>query len=66
MVAGWLGAQELLLGRVLTVDEVLARIEAVTVDDIRRIAGELLAPQRGVLAAVGPFEDDSVFAGLLP
>ena len=37
-VAGWLGGQELLLGGVHTVDEVVALLEAVTVDDLRRVA----------------------------
>jgi predicted Zn-dependent peptidase len=64
-VAGWLGSQELLLGRILTVDEVVQRIDAVTIDDVRRVTREVLDPAKANLAAVGPFEDDSVFAGLI-
>src|SRR5690606_15844730 len=64
-VAGWLGAQELLLGKVLTVDEVIERIDAVTRDDVLRVGADLLRPDRAVLAAVGPFEDDAVFEGLI-
>ncbi len=63
-VAGWLGSQELLLGSILTVDEVIARIDAVTGDDVLRVGAELLQPEKVTLAAVGPFEDDSVFSGL--
>jgi len=64
-VAGWLGSQELLLGELKTVDEVAELIEAVTHDDIMRVALEILPPSRAVIAAVGPFEDDAVFEGLI-
>ncbi len=64
-VAGWMGGQELLLGEMLTVDEVVARIDAVTRDDLARVGAELLRPSAAALAAVGPFEDDQAFAGLL-
>ena len=46
---------ELLHGEVLDVDEVLARIEAVDVDDVGRVATEVLGAEP-VLAVVGPFE----------
>lgn len=64
-VAGWLGSQELLLGEILTVDEVVRRFEAVTLDDLVRVGSEYLDPARAVIAAVGPFEDSSPFDGLL-
>ncbi|MCC7365690.1 MAG: insulinase family protein [Dehalococcoidia bacterium] len=64
-VAGWIGSQQLLLDEILTVDEAVARIEAVTMDDVLRVGRELLRPQRASIAAVGPFEDDALFAGLL-
>lgn len=64
-VAGWLGSQELLLGDILTVDEAVERIDAVTRDDVLRVGRELLRPDNAVLAAVGPFEDDATFAGLI-
>jgi predicted Zn-dependent peptidase len=64
-VAGWLGSQELLLSEILTVDDVVKRINAVTIDDVLRVGRELLQPGLASLAAVGPFEDDATFAGLL-
>jgi predicted Zn-dependent peptidase len=64
-VAGWIGAQELLLGEVLTVDEVVARIDAVTRDDLVRVGDGLFRLDHAALAAVGPFEDDAAFTGLL-
>jgi len=52
-----LGKSELVYGELLTVDEVIARIDAVTVDDVQAVAFELL---RGpvALAAIGPYDDD--------
>jgi predicted Zn-dependent peptidase len=52
-----LGKSELSYGELLTVDEILARIDAVTVDDVQAVAFELLrAPL--ALAAIGPYDDD--------
>ncbi|HET8683269.1 MAG TPA: pitrilysin family protein [Micromonosporaceae bacterium] len=51
-----LGKGELLYGELLTVDEMLARADAVTPDQIRTIARDLLAQPRS-LAVIGPFED---------
>jgi predicted Zn-dependent peptidase len=64
-VAGWLGGQELLLGRVYSVDEAVAFLEAVTVDDMRRVAADLLVTDQLYLALVGPFRSDKRFAPLL-
>jgi predicted Zn-dependent peptidase len=50
-----LGKGELAHGEVLPVDETLARIDAVTLDDVNRMASELLG-QPLSLGAVGPFE----------
>jgi predicted Zn-dependent peptidase len=52
---GRIGAAQLLYHEVLPVDEVLARIEAVTLDDVRAVAGELAAAPRS-LSVVGPFD----------
>lgn len=63
--AGWAGAQELLLGRVRSIDEVVATIEAITPGDILRVAQSLLVPQRLSLAVVGPFRSHRPFQKLL-
>jgi predicted Zn-dependent peptidase len=47
----------------LTVDEVEARIDAVTVDDLAELAGELLTPER--LSAAGIGAEESVFRAAL-
>ncbi len=53
-VAGWTGTQLLLLGRILTVDEVTAIVDGITAADLRRVAQAVLVPQRLNLAVVGP------------
>jgi predicted Zn-dependent peptidase len=41
---------------ILSLDELVARIDSVTEDDIRKLSELLFAPDRQVLAVVGPFE----------
>lgn len=60
-VAGWLGMGEALLPRILTVDEVIERLEAVTVSDLRAVAERYLAPERARLAVLGPFRSRALF-----
>ena len=59
-----LGKSELVYPRLEPVDEVLAAIEAVTHDDVRAIAEEVLTRPKA-LAVVGPFDDPGAFAGAL-
>jgi predicted Zn-dependent peptidase len=59
-----LGKSELVYPGLEPVDDVLAAIDAVTHDDIRAIASEVLTRPK-VLAVVGPFEDDSSFTSAL-
>src|SRR5262249_21619783 len=51
-----LGKGEVLYGGLPSVGELLARVEAVTPDDVREVAAEVLA-QPMSLAVVGPFAD---------
>jgi predicted Zn-dependent peptidase len=51
-----LGKGELLYERPLTVDELLARIDGVTLAEVNELAGELLATPMS-LAAVGPLQE---------
>jgi predicted Zn-dependent peptidase len=53
-----IGAAQLLHGEVLSVDQVLARIEAVGREDVRVVADELAQAPR-TLSAVGPFDEDA-------
>lgn len=60
-VASWLGAQELLQNEVLTVEQVLAKVDSVTTEDMRRVANSLLVTEKLSTAIVGPFRSDKVF-----
>ena len=53
-VSAWMGNQALLTGRVLDPDEVVAGVDAVTTDDVCRVANELLVSDRLNMAVVGP------------
>jgi predicted Zn-dependent peptidase len=59
-----LGKSELVYPRLEPVDEILAQIEAVTHDDVRQIAAEVLARPKA-LAVVGPFDDADAFTATL-
>lgn len=52
-VSSWLGVQELLLGRVLHVDEVIELVESVTPEDILRVSNDLLLMEKLHMAVVG-------------
>jgi predicted Zn-dependent peptidase len=64
-VSDWLGAQELLSARIRTVDDVTARIDAVTSEDMQRVARQLIVNDQLNLAVVGPFRSQKRFAPLL-
>lgn len=53
-VASWLGSQECLQDRVRDIDEVIAYVNAVTVQDIQRVAQTCFAPEWRRLAVIGP------------
>ncbi len=63
--AGWLGTQELLMGRVMTVDQVMAEVDRVGPDDIVRLARRLFRADRLHLAVVGPIRRPERLASLL-
>jgi predicted Zn-dependent peptidase len=64
-VSGWLGGQEMLNGFVRTPDEVVELFDAVTVDDVKRVAGQLFDASKLTLALVGPFKSDRRFLPLM-
>ena len=53
-VAGWLGGQEILTGRILTLEDVNSLVNAVTAADIKKLAGGLIDRSKMRLAVVGP------------
>jgi len=57
--------REVLEGRAEEPDAVLAGLDAVTLDDVKRVAGEVIADGALHLAMVGPFDDPEHFERLL-
>ncbi|MFZ2228614.1 MAG: pitrilysin family protein [Candidatus Nanopelagicaceae bacterium] len=59
-----IGKSEIVYGEVMSFDEILKRISAVTPEDLRKVAGEILI-QRPTLALVGPYKDAGKFEKIL-
>ena len=53
-----LGKSELTSGEILSVDEVIRRVDAVTDADVRAVAKEILGTGPRALAMIGPFDQD--------
>ncbi len=64
-VASWTGSQEILTGKILTVDEVIAIVEAISADELQKIAKEILVGEKLHLAAVGPIDPDGNWEEML-
>jgi len=64
-VAGWLGGQEILTGRILSVDQVISIIDAITADELRQLAQEVIIGNELRLAVVGPIASDTPLEKLL-
>jgi predicted Zn-dependent peptidase len=60
-VAAWYGRQEALGIEMLTVDVVVARVEAVRAEDIQRVARDIFRTEALNLSVVGPFRRDGKF-----
>jgi predicted Zn-dependent peptidase len=55
-----LGRSELVHGEVLTVDDLLAKIDAITVDDVTRVAQRVFGGGGATLACVGPVPEGTL------
>jgi predicted Zn-dependent peptidase len=64
-VSSWLGSQELLLHKIYTVDDVIAIVDAIAADDLRRVGQSLLHSDRLCLAVVGPLRSEKGLYRLL-
>jgi predicted Zn-dependent peptidase len=53
-VASWLGSQECIRDGVMGADEMIAYVNAVTAEDIQRVAQQCFAPEWRRLAIIGP------------
>ncbi len=64
-LAGWVGEQEILQGKILTLPQILAKIEAVTAGDLVRVARDIFQPKKLNLALIGPFKEKEKFEKIL-
>ena len=55
-----IGRSEQVHGEILTVDELLARVEAVTPEDVARVAKRVFCASGAVLACVGPVKSGTL------
>lgn len=58
-VALWYGGQEILLEQILDIDDVISIVDAITVDELREVAQEILAGGGLNLAITGPVDKGS-------
>jgi len=59
-----LGKSELLQTDILSIEQIMDRIDGVTLQDLNRVAGDLLNRESRTLAVIGPFTEDP-FSDLL-
>jgi len=64
-VASWMGGQEILTGRILSVDQIVSIIDAITAEELSQLAQELLVDSQLRLAIVGPVASDEPLEELL-
>jgi len=64
-VATWMGGQEILVGRILSVDQVISIIDAITAEELEQLARELIVSEQLRLAVVGPISKDKPLEQLL-
>ena len=64
-VASRNGSHILRYDTVIPVEQVVAEIEAVTREDVLRVAQRLITPESLYLAVIGPYDDEAMFTSLL-
>ncbi|MFH1712526.1 MAG: pitrilysin family protein [Patescibacteria group bacterium] len=64
--ASFIGQQELMLGKVKTLEEKLAEIKKVSAADVRRVANQILNNRKMSVAAIGPYKTDAALLKQLP
>jgi predicted Zn-dependent peptidase len=64
-IASWLGGQEALLHEIRSLEEIFARIDAVTGEDLQRLAKRLFQEEWLRLAVVGPHKSAAQFDAIL-
>jgi predicted Zn-dependent peptidase len=64
-VAGWLGGQEMLLKRILSLDEIISIIDSISANQVQSVARQLINLDKTRLAVVGPVSETAPLKKLL-
>jgi len=64
-VALWHGGQEILLRQILSMDDVVAIVDAITLDELKAVAEEVLTKSGLNLAITGPIKEEKALRQLL-
>jgi len=64
-MANFVANQEISVGKILTPKEKFAKIDAVTADDLQRVARDIFVDNKLNLALIGPFKNKGVFKKIL-
>ncbi len=59
-VALWHGGQEILTQQILAIDDVISIVDAITIDELKEVAKEILTESRLNLAVIGPIKKDNL------
>ncbi|MFA6953091.1 MAG: pitrilysin family protein [Patescibacteria group bacterium] len=60
-IAGWMGKQALFMKKIKTAKERIAEVEAVKINEVKKIAKQVLDIKNFHLAIIGPYKDQKVF-----
>ena len=60
-----LGKFELLHGQIMRPEEIMKAVDVVSVDDIQRVAKDILASENMKVGVIGPYEDKARFEKLI-
>jgi predicted Zn-dependent peptidase len=64
-VAAWYGGQEALMGRIEELDDVMTKLDAVTAEDVQRVARRIFSDEWLRLATIGPHKSAEPLQRLL-
>jgi len=60
-VALWYGSQETLMRQILDIDDVISSVDAITIDELKEVAEEIITDSGLNLAVTGPVKKDNLF-----
>ena len=64
-VALWYGSQEILMQQILDIDDVISIVDAITIDELKEVAEEILTGSGLNLAVTGPVKEEKPLRQLL-